>query len=447
VSPVRRRLVIALLVGAGLVACTDDGSDVDEDAALAGETSSTTTRATTEAAPVDTGDTALVAAFEFAQCMRDNGIADFSDPQLRADGDFFLSPPADVDDEELRAADEACAQIASAFRDAAGPTATTSDVAAGWERIVPGGDCECANGSEFSFWVREASHDRILVYLQDGGACFSAETCAPDSDAYTTAVNEGPTGAGGIFDLADERNPFADYSMVYVPYCTGDVHLGNTSTDYAPGLTIHHMGYVNGAAALDYVAANAAGASDVVVVGESAGSIAAPLYAALVSDRLPDARTTVLADGSGSYPDVPRVGEIMAAWGFGTDVPPWLASASSTAEHWSFPRLLISSGQHDPEIVFARHDYAYDETQLRTSAMAGIPATDLLSRIDANETLIEAAGVNLLSYVAPGNEHTVLSDGTFYTEEVNGQPLVDWVTRLVEREPVEDVHCTDCTAS
>jgi hypothetical protein len=47
--------------------------------------------------------------------------------------------------------------------------------------------------------------------------------------------------------------------------------------------------------------------------------------------------------------------------------------------------------------------------------------------------------------MAPGQEHTTLSDGTFYTEEVNGQPLVDWVARLIARQPVDDVHCTDCT--
>jgi hypothetical protein len=63
--------------------------------------------------------------------------------------------------------------------------------------------------------------------------------------------------------------------------------------------------------------------TDVVVVGESAGSLAAPLYAGLVSDRFPAARTTVLADGSGSYPDTPRVNEIIAAWGLGTKVPTW----------------------------------------------------------------------------------------------------------------------------
>jgi hypothetical protein len=28
--------------------------------------------------------------------------------------------------------------------------------------------------------------------------------------------------------------------------------------------------------------------------------------------------------------------------------------------------------------------------------------------------------------------------------EVNGEKLVNWVTRLIEREPAEDVHCKKC---
>jgi hypothetical protein len=303
----------------------------------------------------------------------------------------------------------------------------------GWERIVPGGDCRCSDGSEFSFWLRKADPKKVVLYLQDGGACFSAETCAPESDVYQTRVSEGPTGDGGIFDFADERNPFADYSVVYVPYCTGDVHIGNTTTTYAPGLTVHHKGYVNGAAALDRLTATFPRATDVVVIGESAGSIAAPLYAGLVSDRLPEARITALADGSGTYPDAPRVNEIIAAW-----------NPDKAAERWSFPGLFIESGRHDPDIVFARHDYAYDEHQGTWYPRLGIPRGDLLSRSDANETQIETAGVNLHSYIAPGAEHTALTDGQFYTETVDGERLVDWVTRLVEGEPVDDVRCRRC---
>jgi Pectinacetylesterase len=302
-----------------------------------------------------------------------------------------------------------------------------------WERVVPGGDCRCSDGSEFSFWIREANPKKVLFYLQNGGACFSAETCARDSELYNIRVDEGPTGEGGIFDLADERNPFADYSVVFVPYCTGDVHLGNVTTTYAPGLTVHHKGYVNGTAALDRLVATFPRATDVVVVGESAGSIAAPLYAGLVSDRLPDATITALADGSGTYPDAPRVNEIIAAW-----------NPRKAAERWSFPGLFIQTGTHDPDIVFARHDYAYDEHQGTWYPRIGIRAGDLLARVDANETQIEDAGVKVFSYVAPGDEHVVLSDGLFYTETMNGEKLVDWVTRLIEGKPVDDVHCQKC---
>jgi hypothetical protein len=85
---------------------------------------------------------------------------------------------------------------------------------------------------------------------------------------------------------------------VYVPYCTGDAQLGNATTEYAPGLTIQHKGYVNGTAALDYLVATFPDATNIGVAGLSAGAAATPLYAGLVSDRLPDARITVLADGT-----------------------------------------------------------------------------------------------------------------------------------------------------
>jgi hypothetical protein len=323
------------------------------------------------------------------------------------------------------------------------PADTANSRDRGWERIVARGDCQCWDGSQFSFWVRKANPKKVVFYLQAGGACFSAATCAPDRDLYRTTI-EGPPEESGIFDFADTRNPFADYSVVYVPYCTGDVHLGNTTTNYSRGLTVRHKGYVNGTAALDRLAATFPGATDVVVIGESAGSVAAPLYAGLISDRLPGARITALAEGSGSYPDVARVNEIIAAWGAGNARPSWRANAGPTAKRWSFPGLFIRSGRHDPDIVFARHDYAYDDEQASWYPRLGIPTRDLLSRIDANETQIEDAGVSLLSYTSPGHDHVVLSDGPFYTETVNGVRLVDWVDRLIERRPVDDVRCQNC---
>jgi hypothetical protein len=327
------------------------------------------------------------------------------------------------------------------------PTSTVAD-AGGWEEVVPGGDCQCSDGSEYNLWAREADPAKVVLYLEDGGACFSAATCAPDRELYKTAVTEHPDGEGGIFDFAEERNPLADWSVVYAPYCTADVFLGDATTEYAPGLTVQHKGSANGTAAVDELVARFPGATDVVVIGESAGSIATPLYAGLVADRLPDARIVALADGSGSYPDVPELTGLVAdVWGTGEAMPDWPENAGLTAEQWSsFPGLFVQSGRHAPDIVFARHDYAYDEGQALWYPILGLSMDDLLSLIDANEAQIEDAGVDLLSYIAPGDGHTALTEDELYTEEVGGVALVDWVARLVAGEPVTDVHCTECAA-
>jgi Pectinacetylesterase len=435
---------LAAFTLAGLfTACSNDG---DSDDNAASTTTTSTSATTTTPAPELSAEeeAALETEVEFANCMRDNGIEGLPEPQVTQDHFVLVGFPL-VLPENWDSAQQACQHI---IDEAAPPEESGGDAPAGWERVKPGGDCECSDGSEFNFWVREASPEKVVLFLQGGGNCFSAETCAPERGIFDRTVDaeDHPSGAGGIFDFADERNPFADYSVVFVPYCTGDVHVGNAVTQYEPGLTVHHKGFVNGTAALDHLVAAFPGATDVVVAGESAGSVPSPLYAGLVSDRLPDARITVLADGSGASPDSPDLNRRLAdAWGADTTIPSWPENAGVTAEPWSAHQLFISSGRHDPDIVFARHDYAYDEQQAVGLAVifeSGVQ--DLLSLIDGHETQIEDAGVNLLSYIAPGDEHTVLTDERFYSESVNGESLVEWVTALIAGEPAEDVHCDQC---
>ena len=44
--------------------------------------------------------------------------------------------------------------------------------------------------------------------------------------------SDNPAHMSGIFDLADPRNAVRDWSMVFVPYCTGDVHSGSNTARY-----------------------------------------------------------------------------------------------------------------------------------------------------------------------------------------------------------------------
>jgi hypothetical protein len=333
--------------------------------------------------------------------------------------------------------------------------ATTTSTAAGggWEGIVPGGDCHCADGSEFAFWDRRADPTKIVFYLEGGGVCTDATTCAftetasGESDFYNWSVEgENPEfSGGGILDFDRADNPFADYSFIYVPSCTGDAYLGDVTREYSPELTVEHKGYVDGTAALTYLSEHYPDATQVVVVGKTGGSVAAPVYGGLVADLLPDAQVTVFGAQSGAFPDDPDFNaEILGElWGAYDNRPDWEVNEGLTARDWGIPRFWIQAGLHDPDIVMARFDYAFDPNAAAAVESLGVDLSTL-ALIDANEAAIEAAGVVQHSYTAPGREHGILDLDRFYEIEVNGVRLVDWVDALIAGEPLDDVHCDDC---
>ena len=252
-----------------------------------------------------------------------------------------------------------------------------------------------------------------------------------------------------MFDLTRADNPFRDYSFVYVPLCTADSHLGDLAREYSPGLTVEHNGFVNGTAALNYLAENYPNAAQVVVVGKTAGSVASPIYGGLVADLLPDARVTVFGAQSGAFPNDPDLnakifGEL---WGAFDNMPDWEVNEGLTARDWGTRQFWIQAGRHNADIVLARFDYAFDPhavEALKYLSIRGVDPSNPLAVIDANEAAIEAAGVVLHSYTAPGQGHGILEFETFYDLEVDGVKLVDWIEALIGGKPLDDVHCNEC---
>jgi len=316
-----------------------------------------------------------------------------------------------------------------------------------WQAVTAPTNCMCADGSSYTYWIHHGDPTKVVFFLQGGGACFDPGTCAFDSGAYTVTApaTEDPSAIStGIFDFADPRNPIGDYSVVYAPYCTGDLHLGTATHVYGPQLTVQHKGYINASTALDDLAKQFPDAKQVLVTGESAGSAPTPLYGGLAHDLLPGAQIEVLADSSGAYPNVPAVTALIGSlWGIDGARPAWPEVTGDNPD-WSLNGLYIQANKHAPDIIFARHDYAFDAVQTTFSKLAGLPSDNLVSLIDGNTAIIEQGGVDLHSYVAPGTSHTVLSRPGFYTETVEGVAFVDWVTDIIRRQPGRDVHCTIC---
>ena len=74
----------------------------------------------------------------------------------------------------------------------------------------------------------------------------------------------------GLFARGDAENPFAGWSYVYVPYCTGDVH-GGQNPDGPDGRV--HVGYRNFSRYLERIVPTFAHVTEVVLAGRSAGGL------------------------------------------------------------------------------------------------------------------------------------------------------------------------------
>jgi hypothetical protein len=167
-----------------------------------------------------------------------------------------------------------------------------------WERIeIPG--TLCGNGSQYKFWVYDSpSSQNLLISFEGGGACWDYETCSgqagilgaanpnglPDdyiTDFKAQYVSPLVNGADPGIPLRP-LNPIVTngWDVAYVPYCTGDVHVGNSVVTYEdpsgqnPPITWRHMGFNNTRAVAQYLATRFPNVGKLLVTGFSAGGVA-----------------------------------------------------------------------------------------------------------------------------------------------------------------------------
>jgi hypothetical protein len=146
----------------------------------------------------------------------------------------------------------------------------------------------CANGSQYKFFINPSPTEStdVLFMFEPGGACWDYDSCAgrtglgaSNTEGITDGHILGWQLAFPFLRRADETNHFKDYNYVYLPYCTGDVHIGNTVRTYKdplgkdPDIVFHHNGYNNMMEAAKYAASVFKSPSRLVVGGCSAGGV------------------------------------------------------------------------------------------------------------------------------------------------------------------------------
>src|SRR5213079_1482988 len=76
-------------------------------------------------------------------------------------------------------------------------------------------------------------------------------TCSiPTCDASVGASDDPQNATSGFADQSNPANPFRDWNVVFVSYCSCDIHFGDAAQDYdnvdpAHPLHIEHRGFQN----------------------------------------------------------------------------------------------------------------------------------------------------------------------------------------------------------
>lgn len=197
-----------------------------------------------------------------------------------------------------------------------------------WETVeLPASSgATCGNGTPYRFFVnRTPFTSKTVVMFEGGGACWDQGACKggtlldavnPDGipTNYMTDWNR-QAHLGLVTPFTMRLHPLQSvqtqsWNIVYLTYCTGDVHTGNKvavydNVDPLNPMAYHHRGMVNAKAVAAWMAKNLKQPEKLFLTGFSAGGVgSAALYPAF-REALKPKQMSLLAD-SGPLFNVPR---------------------------------------------------------------------------------------------------------------------------------------------
>lgn len=227
-----------------------------------------------------------------------------------------------------------------------------------WEMVeLPASSgASCGNGTPYRFFVnRTPFTSKTVVMYEGGGACWEKGTCENKGGVLLSAVNPDGIPSNYMSDWNRQAHlglvtPFTarlhplqavqtqSWNIVYLTYCTGDVHTGNKVTTYsddAGTIAWYHRGAVNAKAVTAWMAANLPKPDVLLLTGFSAGGTGSTANFAQMRTGTNARNAALLADSGPlfwaprdgtpeQYPSLPLHNKIRQVWGL--DEPHGLAT-------------------------------------------------------------------------------------------------------------------------
>lgn len=324
--------------------------------------------------------------------------------------------------------------------------ATSEDIGEGWTKHTfdPDGGAGpiCIAGTPYSVYTREGHEKNLLIFQQGGGACWQ--------DFYNCNVleeDQAPPGPmQGIWDTSNPDNVFADYSVVYMPYCDGSVFAGDNDVvdpNFPFGPIRYHRGLRNQSAGMDLAKELFPKAKRITLAGSSAGGVGvagfAPFLARFVFGDWN--KMTVFNDAGPVTVNPDALGDIdarAADWDFGKFYPDSCPECSDTGDATEVIKWRL---ENDRTIREAFYETDFDLTNRFFLAL-------LLDPFRFRELVVDGHGAINALYpdrykrfiVAGDTSHTALQTPLFYSQDANGTLLSDWTWWFIRKPQLwEDI--------
>jgi hypothetical protein len=213
--------------------------------------------------------------------------------------------------------------LASACGFDGAPTASTHnptrDAYNTWEVISPPG-ASCSDGSPYKFFANfSKTSDNLVVAFEPGGACWDYPGCTgADGDlgaSNLTGIDDNHYTLGEFvspfLNRGYQESPSRDWNYVFVSYCTGDVHTGNTvatytSSDGTQSVQFDHDGHAAVEQVVSWIDDNFTHVPKMLVTGCSAGGVGSLINYYYLRNGVSAVERSYLLDDSGPlFPDRP----------------------------------------------------------------------------------------------------------------------------------------------
>ena len=320
----------------------------------------------------------------------------------------------------------------------------------------------CMNGTPYQFFVKRGSVNKLLVYYQGGGACWDALTCSvPVCDNSVTPGDNPQNATTGFADQSDPRNPFRDWNVVFVSYCSCDVHFGDAAQDYPPH--VEHRGYQNSRIVEKWAREHFVNPDQIFVTGSSAGAYGAWFNAPLHHLVWPASHFQVLADAGNGVITTDFLQNEFTHWDFRKNIPNTIPGVIESIDNGTgivgYTEAVTS---FFPQTRWAHYASAFDggtggqtgfynimlhdnDPLAALTWWEGSCAFNAKMREQALETAA-AVPSNYRYYIGTGSRHTMWGSDKVYTDTTGGvPPLVDWVNGMLDGSPAwTNVECEDC---